>query len=127
MIIKEFDIEKGLLVVKYIGEITINEILDYIISIANDKTLPRDLKIIEYTYNVKYNLNLKEIPIIINELKKQMHKFKRIKMCIIHTNPRAIAYYMLFMKKTAIKNYTTNLFSSENAAKRWLLNENVCV
>ena len=121
MITWKFDKEKGILIVKYIGKITINEILDYIISVADDKTIPRDLKIIEYTDNIEYDFDVDDISKITNELQKQIEKFERIKMCIIHIKPIPTAYSMIYIRDTTIKNYTIKQFSSEKAAMKWLI------
>ncbi len=121
MITRKFDKEKKILIVKYIGKITIKEILDYITSVTDDKTIPRDLKIIEYTDDIEYDFDVNEISEITNELKKQIKKFESIKMCIIHTKPLPTAYSMIYIRESTIKDYTIKLFSTKEAAMQWLM------
>lgn len=121
MITRKFDKEKKILIVKYIGKITINEILNYITSVADDKTLPRDLKIIEYTDDIEYDFDVNEISEITNELRKQIKKFDSVKMCIIHTKPLPTAYSVIYIRESTIKDYTIKLFSTKEAAMQWLM------
>lgn len=124
MVIKEFDKVNGILIIKYIGKVKIDEIIDYIKSVGDNELLPRELKILEYTNNIEYAFNVSDVKKIVELLETEiMPEFKSVRMCIIQSGTKETAYTMLFKHKIKINNYTYKIFSEEAAAKEWLLNE----
>ncbi len=122
MITRIFNSEKGILESKFEGEISINEVTEYILSLSEDKTLPKVLKIFTDASNATFDEN-----VVPNDLKKLVEaNYKSLSVrdsiydAFIVSKPIEMALGQLYMEFSKSENYYFNLFSTKEAAVKWL-------
>ena len=124
MIISKFNNKTGLLETKFEGEVTINEIVDYLHSIQENKTYPRVLKIITDATNADMNFTPGDIRIMIEKKFKTSSKYEFIVIAMIVSKPKETAFSILYheLTKAKIKNHRCEIFSTKDAALHFLNN-----
>jgi len=124
MISCEYNNADGILYVKYVGDITVEELLDYISEIGNNKNYPRVLKVLEDRRDTYFSFSIRE-NIRISKYALQFAKnYKKVFLAAVNDKPIdtaiTIDYQMLmskFTSKQIIKAFTTF-----EAAQMWLSN-----
>jgi len=122
MITKKFNSETGILESKFEGEITIKQVTDYILSLSEDKNLPKKLKIFSDATKGTFSENI--TPNDLKEIVEANYKSLAARECIydafIINSSIEMALGQLYMEFSKSDNYYFNLFSTKEAAVKWL-------
>lgn len=122
MINYEFDSQQEILHVEFTGEITVEELNDYIISIRENKELPDNLKILSDASKGKFakKIGRRELLTFLEENKKSLLHRDTISDAFVLSSSFEMALGMLYRAYNDIENYQFNVFSSKEAAFKWL-------
>ena len=120
MVKSEFNNKTGILESKFEGELKIQDALDYIKATKNNKTYPRDLKILTDTRQSDFNVSILDLQTITIENEKTLENYNSITEAIIVTDPNSTATSMFYKGLIRSKNFKFNLFSTKEAALEWL-------
>jgi hypothetical protein len=125
MINCNFDSTEGLLLVEFTGEITVEELTTYIISVRENKELPQKLKILSDASNGKFakRIGRKELLNFLEENRITLAKKEAIYDAFVLSSTFEMALGMLYKEFNRIKNYKFNVFSTKEAALEWLNKE----
>jgi len=89
--------------------------------IRKDNTLPRNLKILTDATSASYNLSRSEISEMLNILINQIKPYQSVKTALIHEKPVETALSLLVDNDKPITGYEHKVFSTREAALKWLL------
>jgi phosphoketolase len=119
----KFNQQSEILETEFTKDVTLEEIINYIISIKENKTYPRLLKVKTNATKANFDFSINALKTIAIENDKLLEKYDFIRHAIIVDNPRTTAISMLY-KKLAEKNdkYRFNVFSTDEGASDWLGN-----
>ena len=121
MIHSKFNSEKGILKSKLVGVITLENWIDDIIEVGNDKNLPKKLLILTDATEAFFEFNESDIPDAIKIIERVVYKFEFIKEALVQNNPHVTALSMLYEIELAkFENFEYKIFSTFEAANRWL-------
>ena len=120
MVVSEFNSETGILESKFIGEVYLKEIIDYIISTKENNSYPRLLKIITDANQANFNFSINDLEEIIIENEKSLEKYDGIIDAIIVDNPKNTAISMFYKELKMNDKYKFEIFSTKKAALNWL-------
>ncbi|MHB1107980.1 MAG: hypothetical protein ACYCZ2_16620 [Lutibacter sp.] len=123
MIISKYNQQTEILETEFTEDVILEEIINYIISIKENKIYPRFLKIKTNATISNFDFSIDDIGTIVIENNKLLEKYDFISDAIIVDNPRATAITMIY-QKLAEKNdkYRFNVFSTNKGASEWLEN-----
>jgi len=116
----EFNQDLQILEVYYIGVINLNDIIEYGEMIRQSKTLPRNLKILTDATAAIYHLSSMDITELLKILKAQIEPYHTVKTAVIQEKPIETAISMLVDSGDPILNYDHKVFSTRQAALKWL-------
>ena len=120
MIKTEFNHQTGVLITKFEGDVTLKEIVDYIVATKKNKSYPRVLKIL--TDATKSNMLLipQDLEIIVEENYKSIAEYDYIIDAIVLDSPKDTALSILYQQLAKTKKYKFQIFSTQEAAIHWL-------
>ncbi len=121
MINLSFDYQENILNVKPLGSINLVDILNGYENLINNKSLPKELKILVDYRETVINISEDELPFIIEKVEILLENFISIKQAIIHDNPKSTAFAMLISLHIKSEKYRLQIFSTIESAKRWLI------
>ena len=122
MIKANFDSESGAYIVQFIGIVSIDEILEYIISTMNNNTFPRKLKIITDARRANMDFSPKDLSRIVEANMKSLEKYEMITDAIVLDSPKETALSILYQELSLTNKYRFQVFSTQEAALNWLNN-----
>ena len=122
MITSTFNSHTGVLESEFTGDVTLNEILNYIIATKNNKTYPRLLKIKTNATHANFKFSIDDLEKIVLENRKSLEKYDAIIDAIIVENPKTTVISMLYQELEKDENYKFNIFSTNKGATEWLKN-----
>ncbi len=111
---------KDRLDVNYSDTVTLDEIIDYIETVKNDKSLPRKLKIRTIANNIIMDFKTEDLPIIVKAVSKSVEIYDLMIDAFIVDKSKETAFSLLFSKISNRDNYKFKVFSTEEAAEQWL-------
>ncbi len=122
MINYHFDKEDNILKVNFEGEVSVQDIIDHILWLRNNKELPQRLKILSVTTEAKRSekVGRTELLTFLEENKISLAQREFIYDAFVISGPFETALGMLYKELNKIKNYKFNVFSSKEAAINWL-------
>ncbi|MCB2197397.1 MAG: STAS/SEC14 domain-containing protein [Bacteroidetes bacterium] len=122
MINSKFDKAEGILFVEFVGEITADELNNYIVSVRENTELPNKLKILSDASNGKFakKVGRKELLNFLEENKVTLSQKEAIHDAFVVSNAFEMALGMLYREFNKINNYKFNVFSTKEAALSWL-------
>lgn len=120
MIIWEFNHETGILESKFIGEVYLKEIVDYIRATKDNKNYPRKLKIKTNALESSFVFSVNDLEVIIYENNKSLENYEAIIDAIVIEDPKSTALSMLYQRLDKNEKYKFNVFSTTEAAQDWL-------
>lgn len=120
MIEYKFNQKIQVLEVSYKGEITLSDLITYGENIKNDKSLPRDIKILTDATSANYQISPTDVEEMLKLLKEQVKPYKSVKSAVFHNKPHETAISYLVDNGKSIPNYKHKAFSSREAALYWL-------
>ena len=123
MITYIFNKATGILETKFEGDISINDITAYILSLRGDKTLPKKLKIFTDASNGKRTDDVvpNDLAILIEENSKSLAERDFIFDAFVVSSSLEMALSMLYQELIKAKNYKFGIFSTKEAALNWLM------
>ena len=122
MISSRYNNETGMLETTFEGKIALNDLKDYIISVREDKTLPKRLKIFSDASNGKFakKVKPKELVQFLDENRITLSQKEFIYDAFVISGSIEMALGMLYKRLNKIENYKFNIFSTKEAALSWL-------
>ena len=91
--------------------------LDYLVE---NKSLPRKLRILEDATEATVVCSVADFQVVLKRLKEVMAGFDSLHHAIIQNSPKNTAFIMIFKGLILPKNYTIEVFSTHDAAMKWL-------
>lgn len=121
MISSKFNPQTGILETQYIGDVSLKEIIDYIEATKNNYSYPRDLKILTDACQANMIFGHKDIEAIVNANNESLKNYNFIADALIIDKPIETALTAFFKLLAENKKYTPMIFSTHEAANRWLI------
>ena len=100
--------------------VTLDDMLSGLDFLYNDKTLPRNLRIIEDARNSKVDFAYEAVLILSKRMHEVAKKYTSIKHAVIHNDPKNVALALLMEKKKKDENYSLRVFATSKGAYTWL-------
>ncbi len=122
MVLYEFNHKKGFLETKFVGEVTLTEIINYILDLKVNKEYPRILRIKTDATNAIFKFSTNDIKRIILETDNLIEYYDVIIDAMIVSRPKTTAFSMLYKELEKNDKYKFNVFSTEDGALQWLEN-----
>lgn len=123
MIQYEYNSEMGIVEAVYTGDIHVSDLIAYGDKIYADQSLPRKLLVLTDVTKANYVYSTKEFEELMENLKRHLTAYKFIKVAFIQSKPKETAYSMLVTKMNPSPNYVRGVFSTREAALKWLLSK----
>lgn len=120
MIIWEYNHETGILESKFIGEVYLKEIVDYIRATKENKNYPRKLKINTNALQANFVFSVNDLEVIVEENNKSLENYESIIDAIVIEDPKSTALSMLYQRLDKNEKYKFNVFSTTESANAWL-------
>jgi len=121
MIKLEFKPNEGILHSFYEGDITREDLIKYIDSTRINKDYPRKLKILTDSTNANMLLSKDDLKLVVDSNLSSLEQYDFIYDAIITVNPKETAFSMWFKKMSATNKYKFEVFSTVEAARKWLI------
>jgi hypothetical protein len=103
------------------GEITLQEVLSYIAQIDGEFLAQDELFVLEDYRQSSSNYEKKDLPLIIDEIKKRIGHFKLVKVAIVVDSPSETVLGILYEEiARQVDHYYFRTFSTISSAKSWL-------
>ena len=125
MVTEEFNTTTNILEATYTGNVSLTDVVNYIIATKNNKNYPRVLKIISDTKNAIFNFSIEDLNIIMEENNKSLESYEGIIDAIIVDNPKNTVLTVLYKELAKSKKYKFEIFATKSAAITWLNNQTV--
>ena len=115
----------NILYVKYKGETTIEDIVNYVTEIAMDEQLPRVLYTLEDRSEAIIKHTVRENVLIYQALKEHRKNFRMVKVASVNPTPESATSALQFshILATRLKKYHFRVFATREAALQWLMHE----
>jgi len=122
MIKRKFNESTSVLEAKFEGEVNILQIVEYIRETKDSDHYPRTLKILTDARNVIMNFKAEDLGVIVEENYKSLAKYDYIIDAFILDSPTETALSILFDELVKSNKYKFKIFSTIEAASKWLGN-----
>ena len=120
MITVKFNPNTNILESKFEGNVTLAEIVNYIIATKENKAYPRKLKILTDSRKAIFNFTIEDLDVIVEENQKSLEKYELIIDAIIIDDPKKTVLSMLYLELAKTNKYKFEIFATKNAALNWL-------
>lgn len=120
MIQTEFNFKTGILDAKYLGDINLQEFVEYIRATKENDSYPRTLKILSDGTKGNMIISPDDLPTIVEENFQSIARYDYIIDAIVLDSPKATALSLLFQQLSENKKYRFQIFSTREAAISWL-------
>ena len=122
MITYIFNNATGILETKFEGKASIKDIIEYILSLSEDESLPKKLKILTDATKGKFSKGVtpKDLTKLVEANKKSLAQRDYIYDAFILTGTLEMALGVLYKTISSTKKYRFNVFSTKEAAIKWL-------
>jgi hypothetical protein len=122
MITSHLNRDTGIIETVLTGIITVDEVINYINELRNSEKFPKRLLILTDSVNGRFGFTREEDLKIAEIVQQYAPLFELIKDAIIIDDPRTTAYSLLYRNSSLnIPNYQFEIFSTRDAAIKWLL------
>jgi len=122
MITSHFNRDTGIVETVFTGIVTFEDVVEYIHRLGNGDKYPGRLLILTDSIKGRFELTSEEDQKIGEAVRKYASQFEQIKDAPIINDPRTTAYSVLYRNATSnIPNYQFEIFSTREAAIKWLL------
>lgn len=122
MITSKYNNDEGIIYIERHGNIDIDDIVKYVVSLDNDFNKLNTLLVIDDIRNSTSIFKHNEYPTIIKEIETRIERYTKVKCAVIVEKPKETALSILYkMTSDSIAKYSYETFSTIEAAKRWLL------
>jgi len=120
-LITHFDNDLGILIVEPEDQLSPQFIIDYYRNLEKNDTYPENLKALCITKASGYPQMTRDVEEIVDALKDACKKYETLKEAFLVEDPFMTVITTLFSEKADIPNYRSRIFSTEEAAIKWLL------
>ena len=120
MVRTEFNHQTGILNSKFEGDVNINEIVDYVIATRENKSYPRILKILTDATTANMDFTPRDLTLIVEENYRSLEKYDFIIDAILLKSPKETALSILYQELAKTNKYIFQVFSTKEAAVKWL-------
>lgn len=115
-----FDKEKNILISTITDILVIEDIINHYKLIENDESLPRNLKVLIQGKDFIFDIKGPEIKSVSKYVISALSKYNSIKEAIVFEHSYSTAIGLIFKERNKYENYFFKVFSSSNAAEKWL-------
>jgi hypothetical protein len=115
-----FDKEKNILISTITDILVIEDIINHYKLIENDESLPRNLKVLIQGKDFIFDIKGPEIKSVSKYVISALSKYNSIKEAIVLEHSYSTAIGLIFKEGNKYENYFFKVFSSSNAAEKWL-------
>lgn len=115
-----FDKEKNILISTITDILVIEDIINHYKLIENDESLPRNLKVLIQGKDFIFDIKGPEIKSVSKYVISALSKYNSIKKAIVLEHSYSTAIGLIFKEGNKYENYFFKVFSSSNAAEKWL-------
>ena len=115
-----FDKEKNILISTITDILVIEDIINHYKLIENDESLPRNLKVLIQGKDFIFDIKGPEIKSVSKYVISALSKYNSIQEAIVLEHPYSTAIGLIFKEGNKYENYFFKVFSSSNAAEKWL-------
>ncbi len=116
-----FDNNLGILVLTVEKELSSKSVIEYYHKIAINSYYPRDLKVLCFISATSYPVKPEDVSAMVGSLKEACSKYNTLTEAFVAADPYATVITTLFSKKARLHNYRSKVFSTKEAALKWLL------
>lgn len=106
------------------AELDIDAMYAGIEHIKTSQEYPRDLRILEDATGVESKIKIEDIDAILVKMYDAAENYNSIKHAVVHDKPGNTAIALLFEHYIENSKYDLKVFSTEDAAKKWLVDKN---
>ena len=122
MIERNFNENSTFLEAKFEGEVNVIQIVEYIQETKESDLYPRTLKILTDARNANMNFKAEDLGVIVDENYKSLAKYDYIIDAFVLDSPTETALSILFDELVKSNKYKFKIFSTIQAASKWLEN-----
>ena len=115
-----YDNEEGVLSIKVSGIVSFEDMTGSLNLLCENDMLSRNLKILEDAREARITFTEKQIPALIEMVRKVEKKYESIHHAVIHTDPINTALALLMNRHLGPGAYELEVFSTESGARLWL-------
>ncbi len=106
----------------FVGSFTIDDLISHYISFGINNKLPRKFNVIVDYTSAEFVFEIDELVKLGEAVKKIIKNYKYVKAAILHSKPYEQAVSMMFEDTVRdIPNFYTEIFTTKEAATKWLL------
>jgi len=121
MVSEKFNPQTGILDSTFEGDVSLTEIVDYIIATKENRSYPRKLKILTDATKANMKLAPDDLSKIVEENIKSIEKYDYIFDAIVLMSPKETALSLLYQELAKSNKYQFQIFSTREAAIEWLI------
>jgi hypothetical protein len=121
MLLTTFDDTLGILVLTIEHELSSISVIQYYHNLAINSYYPRDLRVLCFISATGYPVKPEDVIDMVASLKEACSKYTSLTEAFVAEDPYATVITTLFSKKAKISNYRSKVFSTKEAALKWLL------
>lgn len=110
----------GIFYVEFSDTVTVEDIKNYLFESGRLDNLPKEIYLLYDLREVDMNLEIDDISFISKLAKKVTSPDKTIRTAFLVDKPKITAYSILFNVDTSSEKVLRNVFSTEEAALKWL-------
>lgn len=125
MVEEKFNTTTNILETIYSGDVTLTDVVNYIVATKNNKKYPRVLKIISDARNAVFNFSIDDLNIIMEENYKSLENYNCIIDAIIVDDPHNTVLTVLYKELVKTNKYKFEIFSTKTTAINWLKNQKI--
>jgi len=120
MVHASFNTETGILDSRFEGQVTLDQIVDYIRATKQNTDYPRTLRILTDATQAQMNLTPEDLSTIVEENLQSLAKYDGIIDGIVLDGPKETALSLLYRELAKTNKYRFEVFSSRENAYQWL-------
>lgn len=122
MITAKFNQVTNILESKFEGNVTLQEIVNYIIATKENNSYPRKLKILTDSREANFDFSIEDLDIIVEENHRSLEKYDLVIEAIIIDSPNNTVLSMLYLELAQTNKFKFEIFATKSAALDWLNN-----
>lgn len=116
-----FDDTLGILVLTVENELSSLSVIEYYHNLAYNTDYPRNLKVLCFISATNYPVKPEDVNAMVDSLEEACSKYTSLTEAFVAEDPYSTVITTLFSKKAKIHNYRSKVFSTKEAALKWLI------
>ena len=124
MVTYKFNSETNILETTFTGQVEVSDISEYIISISEDDSLPKGLRIYTNAKRARFmpSVSPSQLSKLVKANKVSLSKRDFIYDCFVVSGSIEMALGQMYREISRTKKYKFNIVSTEESALEWLIN-----